>query len=273
MNYRQVHLDFHTSEKFENIGKNFSKEQFQNALKAGHISSITVFSKCHYGRAYHPSEANEQHPHLDFDLLGAEIEAAHEIGVRTPVYLSAGLDEKMACRHPEWLIRAKDESTTWVSYFTQPGYHRFCFNSPYLDYLPAQIREVCERYDADGIFLDIVGVIPFFCQNCVRTLLDEGKDPYDDKNALALAERVYANYCRRVRGTIDSVKPGLPVFHNGGHIIRGRRDLAHFNTHPALEKIEEWLDGAELKADIAILSQEAESLKLLRILSRFITLM
>ena len=186
MNYRQVHLDFHTSEKFENIGKNFSKEQFQNALKAGHISSITVFSKCHYGRAYHPSEANEQHPHLDFDLLGAEIEAAHEIGVRTPVYLSAGLDEKMACRHPEWLIRAKDESTTWVSYFTQPGYHRFCFNSPYLDYLPAQIREVCERYDADGIFLDIVGVIPFFCQNCVRTLLDEGKDPYDDKNALAL---------------------------------------------------------------------------------------
>ena len=31
MNYRQVHLDFHTSEKIPGIGEKFSKEQFQNA--------------------------------------------------------------------------------------------------------------------------------------------------------------------------------------------------------------------------------------------------
>lgn len=237
MNYRQVHLDFHTSEKIEGIGKDFSKEQFQHALKIGHVDSITLFSKCHHGWAYHPSDANEIHPHLDFDLLGAEIEAAHEIGVKTPVYLSAGLDEKMARRHPEWLIRRKDESTLWAPNFSVAGYHRFCFNSPYLDYLLAQIKEVCERYDADGIFLDIVGVVPCYCQNCVKTLLDEGKDPYNDDDANDLAERIYANYCRRVRETIDSVKPGLPVFHNGGHIIRGRRDLAHFNTHLELESL------------------------------------
>ena len=39
---RQVHLDFHTSE-FVPVGNNFSKDQFQNALKAGHVNSITVF--------------------------------------------------------------------------------------------------------------------------------------------------------------------------------------------------------------------------------------
>ena len=111
MNYRQVHLDFHTSEKVPGIGEKFSKEQFQGALKAGHVNSITVFSKCHHGWAYHPSKANEMHPNLKFDLLKSEIEAAHEIGVKTPVYISAGLDEKMVRRHPEWLIRNKDEST------------------------------------------------------------------------------------------------------------------------------------------------------------------
>ena len=100
------------------------------------------------------------HPNLKFDLLKSEIEAAHEIGVKTPVYISAGLDEKMVRRHPEWLIRDKDESTTWVKDLSQPGYHRFCFNSPYLPYLLKQIEEVCENYDADGIFLDIVGVVP-----------------------------------------------------------------------------------------------------------------
>ena len=76
MNFRQIHLDFHTSEKIAGIGSNFSKEQFQAALKLGHVNSITIFSKCHHGWAYHPSKANEQHPGLDFDLLGAEIEAA-----------------------------------------------------------------------------------------------------------------------------------------------------------------------------------------------------
>ncbi len=102
--FRQVHLDFHTSEAIMNIGSKFSKEQFQRALKLGHVDSITVFSKCHHGWAYHPSEANETHPGLKFDLLGQMIQAAHEIGVKTPIYISAGLDEKMARRHPEWLM-------------------------------------------------------------------------------------------------------------------------------------------------------------------------
>lgn len=237
LRFRQVHLDFHTSEVIPGIGTMFSKEQFQLALKIGHVDSITVFSKCHHGWAYHPSKANEMHPHLQFDLLGAMIEAAHEIGVKTPVYLSAGLDEKLARRHPEWLYRNKDETTTWVPDFTQPGYHLFCFHSPYLEILIAQIQEVVKNYDADGIFLDIVKPKPCYCQSCVKKLLEEGKDPYDEKNAIELGERLYAYYTKRVREAIDQYKPGLPVFHNGGHISRGRRDLAVMNTHLELESL------------------------------------
>ena len=37
MKFRQVHLDFHTSEKIPEIGEKFSKEQFQKALKLGHV--------------------------------------------------------------------------------------------------------------------------------------------------------------------------------------------------------------------------------------------
>lgn len=237
MKFRQVHLDFHTSEKIEGIGKNFDKKQFQQALKAGHVDSITVFSKCHHGWAYHPSKANDMHPNLDFDLLGAQIEAAHEIGVKTPVYLSAGLDEKYAVAHHNHLVRNSDETTVGAEDFTKPGYHKLCFNTPYLDYLLAQIKEVCENYDADGIFLDIVCVQPCYCQSCRNKLIEEGKDPSDIANVIDLAERVYANYTKRVRETIDSVKPGLPVFHNGGNIRRGRRDLAYMNTHLELESL------------------------------------
>ena len=211
MNFRQVHLDFHTSEAIEGIGSQFDKKQFQEALKTGHVNSITVFSKCHHGWAYHPSKANEMHPNLKFDLLKEQIEAAHEIGVKTPVYISAGLDEKYARRHPEWLVRDENDNTTWVQDFLTPGYHKFCMNTPYLDYLLAQIKEVCENYDADGIFLDIVGIQTCYCHNCRKTLRDEGKSPKDPKAVYELAQRVYANYTKRVRETIDSVKPGLPA--------------------------------------------------------------
>ena len=93
---RQIHLDFHTSPAIDGIGEKFDKKEWQEALKLGHVDSITVFSKCHHGYSYHPSKVNETHPGLKFDLLGAQLEACREIGVRAPVYISAGLDEKDA---------------------------------------------------------------------------------------------------------------------------------------------------------------------------------
>lgn len=234
MNFRQVHLDFHTSEQIGGVGSRFDKRQFQEALQVGHVNSITVFSKCHHGWAYHPTKANVMHPTLKFDLLGAQIEAAHEIGVKTPVYLSVGFDEKIAKSHSQWLRRREPD---YVLDFSVPKYHEFCLNTPYLDILLEQVREVCENYDADGIFLDIVGVKPCYCDTCVAQLRREGKNPEDPAAVLELAEKTYANFTTRVRQTIDSVKPGLPVFYNAGHIPRGRRDLAFMNSHLELESL------------------------------------
>lgn len=237
MNFRQIHLDFHTSEKIDKIGSEFDKKQFQEALRVGHVNSITIFSKCHHGWAYHPSKANEMHPGLNFDLLKAQIEAAHEIGVKTPVYLSAGFDEKIALRHSDWLVRDENNQTVGCPDFLTAGYHKFCMNTPYLDYLAEQVKEVCENYDADAIFLDIVGVQPCYCAHCVEALLSEGKNPSDEKDVLELAERVYADYTKKIREAIDSIKPGLPVFHNGGHIRCGRRDIVNMNSRLEIESL------------------------------------
>lgn len=237
MKFRQVHLDFHTSEAIEGIGRDFSKEQFQEMLTVGHVDSITIFSKCHHGWAYHPSTANEMHPHLDFDLLGAQIEAAHEIGVKTPVYLSAGLDERLARRHPQWLIRNQQEQINWTGTFMTPGYHQFCMNTPYLDVLAQQVEEVVKTYQADGIFLDIVGVRECYCQYCVADIRKRGSDPRNLPDMKIMWEETYARYAKRMNETVHAVKPGLPVFHNSSHVDCGRRDLAHVNTHLELESL------------------------------------
>ena len=200
--FRQIHLDFHTSEKIPGVGQDWSKAHFQEMLQLGHVSSITVFSKCHHGWVYHPTAVplSQQHPSMTpgFDLTGAIVEAAHEIGVQTPVYISVGLDEKLVNTHSHWLRRNGDGSMGWVNWM-QAGYHEFCLNSPYLDYVTAQAVEAAQRYPlTEGFFLDIVGVRDCACQFCVSELLRRGQDPRDAAARAVLGRETYTHYCRSI---------------------------------------------------------------------------
>ena len=118
LRFRQVHLDFHTSPDIPGIGARFDKAQFQAALRLGHVDSITLFSKCHHGLSYHPTSVGKMHPGLSFNLLRAQIDAAKEIGVATPVYLSAGLDDVAAHAHPEW--RTVNDKGQWLGWVAEP---------------------------------------------------------------------------------------------------------------------------------------------------------
>ena len=101
---RQVHLDFHTSEFIPGIGEKFDKKQFQETLKTGRLNQINIFSKCHHSWSYYPTKIGQQHPNLKFDLVGAQIEACHEIGVKCPIYYSVGWSASEAAEHPDWEI-------------------------------------------------------------------------------------------------------------------------------------------------------------------------
>lgn len=235
LRYRQVHLDFHTSECVPTLGDKFDKEQFQKALKLGHIDSITLFSKCHHGWAYHPSKANEIHPKLNFDLLGAQLEACKEIDVNAPVYLSAGYDEKYARKHVDHLWKPSPEDGP--NFLERAYYKNICYNTPYLDVLCAQIEEVMERYNPCGIFLDISSPRVCYCQYCLESMRKDGLDPNNIEDARKHGNKVYLEYCRRTKAAVRKYSDTATIFHNGGNITRGRRDYAYANTHLELESL------------------------------------
>lgn len=238
LRFRQVHLDFHTSEHIAHIGKEFDKMQFREALIRGHVDSVTLFSKCHHGWSYHPTKVNVMHPNLNFDLLGEQLNVCEELGIKAPIYLSAGLDEKEAVRHPEWLVRRSDDSAdTPADFVSKAGYHALCFGSGYLELLLEEIEEVMQLYHPCGIFLDISAVRPCYCHNCRRDILARGKDLRDMEAVMEQAELVYENYVKRVMETVRKYSKTCSVFHNGGHISRGRRDIASYNTHLELESL------------------------------------
>lgn len=237
MSFRQVHLDFHTSEAIEKIGKQFDKKQFQERLAAGHVGSMNIFAKCHHGWAYFPSETNEMHPHLDFDLLGGMLAACEEIGVRNQIYISAGLDEKYVQVHQNHAVRNRDQTTTWAPAFGMAGYHRICMNTPYLSLLAEQVREVVEKYKTDGYWLDIVGELDCYCETCREMMSDRGMDIENPADVKRWTSETYKKYYTTINDVILSVNPDLKIAHNCGHITRGRRDLVAANTHVELESL------------------------------------
>lgn len=247
---RQVHLDFHTSGHIKGIGSRFDKEQFKRCLKLGHLNSITVFAKCHHGWSYYPTEIGEMHPELEFDLLAAMLEACREAGVEAPIYISAGLDDVYSTTHIDQLYKSRrnkpdavcNNTYNGIRYFeadewARPHFGAICFNTPYLDKLCAEVREVVKKYDPIGIFMDICSPKVCYCEYCKRTVLELGLDESDDESYRIVAERTYHKYTDAIREAATSIKPSVRIFHNGGHIKMGRRDYAYKDTHLELESL------------------------------------
>jgi hypothetical protein len=239
LRYRQIHLDFHTSPHIPGIGGKFVKRQWQETLKGAAIDSMTLFSKCHHGWSYHPTAVGKIHPHLSFDLLRAQYEATKEIGINAPVYLSAGVDNVASADHPEWREVDKDgRYAGWAKSPLEAGFHMMDFHSPYLDYLCEQICEAARLFpDCDGIFLDIISQN----QSCGRWSLDfmkaNGLDPLNEQDRIESSRLALDKYYRRTTEAAKSLRADMPVFHNAGHIPRGRHDIFPYFSHLELESL------------------------------------
>jgi len=239
LRFRQIHLDFHTSPHIPGIGEKFDKKQWQETLKAAAVDSITLFSKCHHGWSYHPTTAGKTHPHLGFDLLRAQYEATKEAGINAPVYLSAGVDNLASYEHPEWREVDKDgRYAGWAQGVLQAGFHTMDFHSPYLDYLCEQIREAVRLFpDCDGIFLDIIAQN----QSCGRWSLDfmkaNGLDPEKEEDRRESSRLALEKYYQLTTEAAKSLRADMPIFHNAGHIPRGRHDILPYFSHLELESL------------------------------------
>lgn len=235
LRYRQVHLDFHTGEKISCVGSRFDQTQFQEMLQRGYVNSITLFSKCHHGLSYHDTEIGVRHPGMESELLPRQLEACHAIDVKTPIYLSAGLDEAALHVHPEWAAKGKDGNSFDP---LRAGFKRLCFNTPYLDYLCAQIEEVVDRFGADdGIFLDIIRVGQCYCQWCLDGIVAAGLDPERDEDASTYAQHVQQKYFSRATAASKKGNPQRRIFHNAGHIPKGAKQDFGWNSHLELESL------------------------------------
>ena len=239
LRFRQIHLDFHTSPDIPGIGTQFDKKQWQDALRLGHVDSITCFSKCHHGWSYHPTEVGKMHPHLNFDLLKMQMIACKEIGVNVPIYISAGVDNVMAVEHPEWReLSIEGRYQGWSGPVNQAGFRKMCFNSPYLDHLCEQIREAVRMFpESNGVFLDIISQGECCCTACLAYMKDHGLDANNAEDRKTCARAALERYYKETTAACRCENPDMPVFHNSGHIGKGDRHILGYFSHLELESL------------------------------------
>lgn len=240
---RQVHLDFHTSEFISGVGAKFDATQFQDALRAGHVNSITIFAKCHHSWSYYPTKAGRMHPTLDFDLTGAMMNAAHEIGVKAPVYLTVGWSAGDAADLPECVARQQDGRIQMIGGEpdASPSDKRpivswkfMCPSGNYADLIYAQTREVCERYpELDGLFYDICfQPLGCWCANCLAGMEEQGLNPAVEQDARSYHTLKWMRFTSTCTAILREFHPDASIFFNGG------AELSHKEWHGVHTHIE-----------------------------------
>ncbi len=235
MPFRQIHLDFHTSELIGDVGAAFNAEEFAATLRDARVNSINVFAKCHHGWAYYDTKIAARHPALKFDLLGEMVRALRREGIAVNYYYSLVWDVLQAARHPEWRAitadgkpvgRPLDDTWPWL-----------CMNTPYLDQVIAENKEILDNYDVHGGWFDILKQPPggCFCKWCRAErkklgLSDSAGDTYRHNKLVAM---------RVEQKLFDLVRAKLPqgaVFFNS-RIVIGVRDEMPLFSHIELESL------------------------------------
>ncbi|MCQ2519354.1 MAG: beta-galactosidase trimerization domain-containing protein [Lachnospiraceae bacterium] len=247
---RQVHLDFHTSPLIPDVGKAFDKEKFQAALKEGNVNSVTVFAKCHHGYCYYPSTVGTQHPTMEqgFDLTGAMVNAAHEIGVDAPIYITAGWSVLDSETHPEWCMRYKDGSMQTMNYDLEAApdtpkpncsWKNLCLSGEYAEHIYALTEEICDRYEkVDGLFYDIIYLNDVcYCPNCLKGMKEEGLDPANIEDARKYYKISHLRFMDNCSKRLHKKHPEATVFFNSGGADIYRPEYHDGQTHFEMEDL------------------------------------
>ena len=233
--FRQVHLDFHTSELITDVGSDFNADDFGATLKAAHVNSINVFAKCHHGMLYYDTKIGTRYPALKIDLLGEMVRACRTNQIHVLYYYSLVWDVNVARKHPEW--RMRDKQGDVIGGIPGDAWPWICMNTPYLDQVAAENEEIVSKYDVDGGWFDILKQPPegCYCRWCVEDRRKQGIPDTQagiDRHNKMVALKVE----RRLNDVVHKRFPKGLTFYNSRLVIGIRDELENY-SHIEIESL------------------------------------
>ncbi len=240
LGFRQIHLDFHTSEAISAVGAQFDADEFADTLVRAHVNSINLFARCHHGWVYYdtPGFAERRHPQLTRDLLREQILACRTRGIKTPLYVTVQWDHYTASRHPEWCVIGADGRLSGTPPYEAGFYRLLCLNTPYVDWLKRFVQDMIDTLPPiDGFWFDIVDARDCSCWYCKNGMIEQGLEPSNAQDRRRYAEHVLRQFQRDMSAFVRARVPNALIFYNAGHVGPRHRPLIDAYTHLELESL------------------------------------
>lgn len=245
LRFRQVHLDFHTSEHVTGIGAQFDPKEFADVLVKARVNSVTCFARCHHGYIYYDTKLNPErrHPHLKRNLLKEQIEACHARDIRVPIYTTVQWDHYTAHHHPEWRVVTPQGTLEGTPPFEAGFRRQLCLNSPFVGFVKAHVREIVESVPTDGLFLDIVKIQDCSCRFCLDEMASRKIDAANDAARQRFGTEVTRRFISDMTAYIRTLTKDATIFYNSGHVEPGIRPVIKAYTHVEIESLPSGLWG------------------------------
>lgn len=240
LRFRQIHLDFHTSEAIDNIAAEFEADTFADTLAKANVNSINLFARCHHGWLYYDSKAFPElvHPNLkNKNLLKEQIEACRKRGIKTPIYVTVQWDNYHAERHPDWLVVTKDGKQDGTPPYEAGFYRYLCVNSPYKEFLKKHVAEIMELFDVEGLFFDIVLYKECSCHWCRKEMIQRGIDPSNETARKEFGVLMLNRFKREMSALARKSKKNCRIFYNSGHVGIMKKPIKDAYSHFELESL------------------------------------
>lgn len=217
----KTHLLYVSPDWVPDRGARFDAPKLAQLLQEGCIGAAELYCKDVHGINYYPARTGLGEPYPR-DVVGELVAAAHARGIKLIPYYCVGWDGRVGRRHPEWVMRDAQGSEKWVG----NQFPWTCINTGYRQFALEQIAELIDKYDADGLFIDIFVdniVGGCYCPDCERLFLEkygipQPRDLTVPENVAAVKQfqaDSYVDFLEKVAGGLKARRPGAALTFNG----------------------------------------------------------
>lgn len=222
--YRRNLIDMHISDWNDEFLSKFDPKTYVDMLELAQVDTAYIYTTSCLGLCYWPTRIGKMHAGLNgHDIVGELFDLCRKHDIRVVAYYNNW--SLWACQtNPDWQVRTiRGRGTS--DYLETPGHYGVCcFNSPYRDFIVAQIKDLCARYDFAGMWFDM-GFWPYtvcYCDHCRKRYDREiggamptvinWCDPVWRKFS-EIRNQWLVEYTEFITRTAKAAKPGISVGH------------------------------------------------------------
>lgn len=206
----------------------FDSSEYIRSMKKAGVDTAYIYCNSCTGICNWPTKVGHMHEGLKGrDIVRELTEGLRDEGITVIAYIN--IWSKWACQeHPDWQCLNQNGEPTLSYMWNQPGrYGEACMNSPYQEYVLKLVRELCENYEFQGLWVDmILWRVMCYCPHCRERFRKETgyelpeKVDWDDvvwRTWLKKREEWNYEFFENIINTAKAIKPDLTIMCNSAN--------------------------------------------------------